>query len=70
MSDKTGSCPHCGESTKGQLIAGTVYDFQCDRCCDEIDANFRSFIDALISGELDTRRSPAALAGHTEGDVT
>jgi hypothetical protein len=42
----------------GRHIAGTVYDFQCDDCCDRIDAGFRSFIDAVIN-EVSDSPSPS-----------
>jgi hypothetical protein len=29
-------------------IAGTVYDFQCNRCVAQIDADFDVFVDRLI----------------------
>jgi hypothetical protein len=51
-------CPHCGVLTVGRHIAGTVYDFQCDDCCDQIDAGFRSFIDAVIN-EVSDSPSPS-----------
>ena len=47
-----GPCPGCGKPTEGQHIAGSIYDYQCDPCVDEADADFRSFIDALIEDRL------------------
>lgn len=47
--DKIAPCPHCGKSTEGQHIAGTVYDYQCDECCDRIDADFDSFVAAVVA---------------------
>lgn len=62
----TGPCPHCGEQTEGQHIAGTVYDYQCGRSCDEIDAGFRAFVDALLDDTLP--ELPTAAAGGSESN--
>jgi hypothetical protein len=49
-----GPCLHCGKATEGQHIAGTVYDYQCDACCAEIDAGFEAFIAAAVAYATDT----------------
>jgi hypothetical protein len=50
--NKHGSCPICGTPTEGRQIAGNVFDFQCDACVRETDADFNAFIEALLDDRL------------------
>jgi len=53
MAEATGSCPICGVTTVGHHIAGSVYDFQCEVCVDEVEEDFTRFVAAVLAGEFD-----------------
>lgn len=53
-------CPTCGTPTVGTLIVGRIYNHGCNACADQIDADFDSFIDRLVSGDLDDEIEAAA----------
>lgn len=48
----TAPCPVCETPTVGIHLAGAVFDFTCQRCADETDANFRDFVADVIA-EID-----------------